>query len=283
MSGGEEHLEERNGDHENLVVDKQLSELAGELYSKIGFLQSDRLNWEESFAERKIEVVRDNAEKRHERLPPLSEWVRQAGEKRLRIYYNEPTIDHLEIDLAHIEGVDEEVIDRLYIGVAVAGFITEEIVKPTALGINIFYDKLTNEDSLLRRLGDIDYENDTDILSVEFAIRDRNPDQMARTNVLRLCLGLYLYSDVEGSHTQVGATEELDNFRHPLSEAFQDGLRLSLGGKQTYVSAMKAFGHDEITAEHMWGESLSDMRIAGAFPMAPDEIMDVLSSINQRS
>ncbi len=256
---------------------EQLTVVANEQVSKIGYWETDRAHWEKVFGGKTVEVRRENDERFRSSFPPEAFSSRRYGENKIILAYNEATVSDIANELSHIPEISEDDIRRMYVGLGVVSLSLKELIKPTSDGIGKFYDTLALKDRLLDLPKKLDFEKRENELNLRQALLVRTPDQTARTNVLRLCMGLYLFID----EYEDDAPIPIHSVNSRIVESFRQGLDMTLSGRSVYIATLKAFGKLRNEAEQMWSESVSDLQLAGAMPMELDEIMETLKPIQR--
>ncbi len=214
-------------------------------------------------------------------MPPPTDVIRKNNRVYIAQVFNEPTLYDLENDYSHIPTLNEENLTRLYIGLGISGFMVKELIRPNPEGIKEFYNSISSQPLLFDRLSEINFESSEDELNMRVAIAQRNPDQTARTNMLRFCMGVYLISEDDGITNGVAKIKE--SVGAALVDAFKESLKGSVDNRAAHIATLRALGVSGVDAEIMWAESLTDISLAGALPMRSEEIVDILRPIHIRA
>lgn len=277
-SANTESIDKRSNEEDiNELELERLSDIANEQVARIGFWETDRTHWEKVFGGKTVEVRRENDERFRSSFPPEAFTSRRYGENKIILAYNEATVSDITNELSHIPEISEDDIRRMYVGLGVVSLSLKELIKPTTDGIGKFYDTLALKDRLLDLPKKLDISTRENELSLRQALLIRTPDQTARTNVLRLCMGLYLFIDEYDDDTLM----PIHSTNSRIVESFRQGLDSTLNGRSVYIATLKAFGKLRHEAEQMWAESVSDLQLAGAMPMELDEIIETLKPIQR--
>lgn len=183
-----------------------------------------------------------------------------------------PTVEDLADDFASPEGLSQEDILRLYVGMGIGSMLIVNSLRPTRIRnkfekMENFFATLSRSQGIYARSMESRVFKSLQADEAASMISTDGHDQTARVNALRLQTGMF-----------VEVQPDPKKMRQKVTKTFEDGLEALFEGKELYVATLGLFNVGEQQAKKHHTNTVETL-MGLAFPMTRRETRDTLNLI----